>query len=112
MPRYLWVHQVPPKVSCSSKTTKLVPGSCFVRCQALPTPEMPAPTISTSKCSTFCAAEILREGAVTFIDPDLSVVTICVAVIPGADKATALLQLPQTYNAAPHCRAVCRIQSR
>src|SRR5437588_55660 len=28
---------------------------------------MPAPTISTSKCSTLCEAEMVREGAVTFM---------------------------------------------
>jgi hypothetical protein len=32
---------------------------------------MPAPTISTSKCSTFRAVDKVREGAVTFMISDL-----------------------------------------
>src|ERR1700742_1435793 len=68
MPGYLCVHQVPPKVSCISRMTKLVPGILFRRCQALPMPEMPAPTISTSKCSVACDADayVLRAAS-TFI---------------------------------------------
>src|ERR1700761_6738041 len=68
MPGYLCVHQVPPKVSCISRTTKLVPGFLVRRCQALPMPEMPAPTISTSKCSVACDvdANVLRAAS-TFI---------------------------------------------
>ena len=61
-------HQVPPKVSCISRTTKLVPGILVRRCQALPMPEMPAPTMSTSKCSDACDADakVLRAPS-TFI---------------------------------------------
>src|ERR1700742_3250033 len=68
MPGYLCVHQVPPKVSCISRMTKLVPGILFRRCQALPMPEIPAPTISTSKCSVACDADakVLRAVS-TFI---------------------------------------------
>src|SRR5262249_9769301 len=65
------VIHVPPKLSWDSSTTKRVPGHCCVRWYAAPTPEIPAPTISTSKCSTFA-----RSGgalvSVAFIDRVLS----------------------------------------
>src|ERR1043166_1171129 len=51
MAGYLWVRQGPPKLSCVSSTTKLVTGTCVVRWYAAPTPEMPAPAMTTSKCS-------------------------------------------------------------
>src|SRR5262245_1377448 len=49
MPGKRWVIHVPPKLAFASSTAKLVPGHCLVRWYAAPTPEMPAPTISTSK---------------------------------------------------------------
>src|SRR5688572_19220421 len=65
MPGYLWVSQVPPKLSCDSSTTKLFSGLCLVRWESPPTPEMPAPTIRTSKCSVRAAAGRLARVAVS-----------------------------------------------
>lgn len=51
VPGYLWISQVPPGASNASRMTKLMPGKRLRSMQALPMPEMPAPTITTSKRS-------------------------------------------------------------
>src|SRR3954452_20410371 len=51
MPGYRNRSHVPPIVSRPSKIAKDLPGRVVLSWQAAPTPDRPAPTISTSRCS-------------------------------------------------------------
>src|SRR5262245_37209920 len=105
MPGYLCVHQVPPNVSCVSSTTKLVPGDCLVRCQAEPTPEMPAPTISTSKCSV-ALFDVVSVAVCTFMARRFLVIVGCVLDHPGMRRHS---DRPAS-RAVPHPAPACPIE--
>src|SRR5262245_16537789 len=51
MPGYRNRSQVPPSDSRASRIAYVLPGQVVSRWQPAPTPERPAPTISTSRCS-------------------------------------------------------------
>src|SRR5664279_5546748 len=62
MPGYRCMSQVPPKLSRPSSTTKVRSGHWRRRWYAASTPEMPAPTTSTSKCSVCVGADAPRAS--------------------------------------------------
>ena len=53
IPGYLNKSQVPPKLSLPSKIRYFLSGHFILRCAPAPMPEIPEPTISTSKISSF-----------------------------------------------------------
>src|SRR5579884_2028942 len=61
MPGYRKRSQVPPIDSRASRITQRLPGASICRWQAAPTPERPAPTISTSTCSVFMWAPVVMR---------------------------------------------------
>src|SRR5690349_7726375 len=120
-------------------------------------PEMPAPTISTSKCSDACAADakVLRAastfiglsfdsglgpgfgtlglglwvwafaqaglddpvrsthlGATHTIKQRLIFAASCLGMIFSENRLTLFRIMPRFQSEKPHCRAVCKIQSR
>src|SRR5262245_10495866 len=52
-PGYRNKSQVPPMASRPSSTAKVLPGQCICKWTAAPIPEIPAPTMITSKDSIF-----------------------------------------------------------
>src|SRR5436305_4857628 len=70
MPGYRNRSHVPPIVSRPSKIAKVLPGSVVFSWQAAPTPDRPAPTISTSRCSV--AAGIAAGRSLVAVTVQLS----------------------------------------
>src|ERR1700732_2092695 len=86
-------------------------------------PEMPAPTIRTSKCSAAFEDDAARTAVMTFMVyffPLFFYRFLLAEAGPdprswhpiGASDKTTWINPFGFHKPAPHCRAVCRIQSR
>ena len=105
MPGYRNRSQVPPDAARASKMAKVFRGCSVRKYRPTPTPDMPAPTTRTSRCSA-------SEGGALICDPRRGSRLTQLQLTPACSGNRSCASTPECFAAALNCRSPDSAASR